>query len=136
MSAIQMLLINYKINDFFRDMIIPDIFKGITHLYNLTIISAFKSLVHIKKLIRNNPLHCFCGIKCHTALNRNWGHGHNTCTLLLQLISGDLIVHVHIDSYTLPILLHSQAALPNSHPNACEPSKEASCTIFIRWSLV
>ena len=33
--------------------------------------------------------------------------------------------------HTLPGILHSHAALPNSYPNASVPFKEAVCTDFI-----
>ena len=34
--------------------------------------------------------------------------------------------------YTLPGLLHSQAALQNSYPDECVPRSEAVCTIFMK----
>ena len=37
----------------------------------------------------------------------------------------------YASSTTLPRLLQSGAALPNSYPNACEPSREAVCNIFM-----
>ena len=77
-----------------------------------------------------NPLECFFGIEGHAALDRNPGPGYNT--LLLRLIPGDLYSACpHRQFHTLPGLLHSRAALPNSYPNACVPSREAVCTIFM-----
>ena len=50
----------------------------------------------------------------------------------LLLIPGDLLsAYPHRQFHTLPGLLDSQAALSNSYPNACMPSMEAVCTIFI-----
>ena len=69
----------------------------------------------------------FC-IKGHVALDRNLGPRYDT--LLLRLIPGDLqsacpLIH------TLPGLLDSRAALSNSYPNSCVPSREAVCTHFM-----
>ena len=75
-----------------------------------------------------NPLKCFFGIEGHVALDRNPGHGYNT--LLLRLIPGDSACP-HRQFHTLPGLLDSQAALPNSYPNACVQFKEAVYTIFM-----
>ena len=36
-----------------------------------------------------------------------------------------------IDQWAYPKFLHSQAALSNSYPYACVPSREALCTIFM-----
>ena len=82
-----------------------------------------------------NPLECFFGIKGHAALDGNPGSGYNT--ILLRLIPGDLYsVCPHRQFNTLPSLLHSQAALPNSNPNTCMWSREAVDTIlwqFLEW---
>ena len=52
----------------------------------------------------------------------------------MQLIPGDLLsAYPHRQFHTLPGLLDSQAALPNSYPNACVPSREAVCTIFMMF---
>ena len=56
-----------------------------------------------------------CFFKSHVALDRNLGPGYDT--LLLRLIPGDL--------------LDSLVAQSNSYPNACVPSREAVCTIFM-----
>ena len=43
-------------------------------------------------------------------------------TLLLRMIPGDLLsAFPHRQFHTLPSLLDSWAALPNSNPNACMP---------------
>ena len=66
----------------------------------------------------------------HVALDRNAGPGYNT--LFLRLIRGDLnSACPHKQFYTLPGLLHSQIALPNTYPKACMPSKEAVGTILM-----
>ena len=53
----------------------------------------------------------------NVALDRNQGPGHNT--LLLRLIPGDLLSACpQRQFHTLLSLLDSQAALPNSNPNA------------------
>ena len=68
-------------------------------------------------LVWFNPLYCFFGSKCHVALNRNPGPGYDT--LLLRLIPGDLLSACPLRQFpTLPGLLDSRAALPNSNPNA------------------
>ena len=70
----------------------------------------------------------FC-IKGHVALDKNLGLGYDT--LLLGLIPGDLLSACpHRQIHTILALLDSRAALSNSHPNACVPSREALCTIF------
>ena len=51
---------------------------------------------------------------------RNPGPGYDT--LLLRMIPGDLLsAFPHRQFHTLPGLLDSWAALPNSNPNACMP---------------
>ena len=67
----------------------------------------------------------FFNIEGHVSLDINPGWGCNT--LLLRLIPGDLYRQFH----TLLSLLHSQAAMPNPYTNACMPSREAVCTIFM-----
>ena len=65
----------------------------------------------------------------HVALDRNPGPGYDT--LLLRMIPGDLLsAFPHRQFNTLPGLLDSWAALPNSNPNACI-CREAVCTIFM-----
>ena len=49
----------------------------------------------------------------------------------LRVIPGDLN-SARWQFHTLPKPLHSQAALLNSYPNTCMPSREAFCTIFIK----
>ena len=57
------------------------------------------------------------------------GPGCNT--LLLRLISGDLLsVCPDRQFHTLPGLLDSRTALPNSYPDAM-PARETVCTIFM-----
>ena len=63
-----------------------------------------------------NPLQCFFGSDGH----RNPGPGYDT--LLLRMIPGDLLsAFPHRQFNTLPGLLDSWAALPNSNPNPCMP---------------
>ena len=65
----------------------------------------------------------FWGSEGHVALDRNPGPGYDT--LLLWMIPGDLLsAFPHRQFHTLPGLLNSWAALPNSYPNAI-------CTIFM-----
>ena len=64
-----------------------------------------------------NQSYCFFSSKRHVALDRNRGPGYDT--LLLRLIPGDLLsASPHRQFHTLPGLLDSRAALPNSNPNA------------------
>ena len=64
-----------------------------------------------------NTLQCFFCSEGHVALEKNPGPGYDT--LLLRLIPGDLLsAFPHRQFHTLPGLLDSQAAPPNSHPNA------------------
>ena len=64
-----------------------------------------------------NPLECFFDSEGHVALDRNPGTGYDT--LLLRMIPGDLLsAFPHRQFHTLPGLLDSRAALPNSYPNA------------------
>ena len=89
---------------------------------------------HYILIMMINPL-CFMGTKGHVALDRNPWPGYNT--LLLRLIPGDLYrACPHRQFHTLPSLLHSRAALSNSYPNACLPSREAVCNLFLQWFLV
>ena len=68
-------------------------------------------------LVWFNPLYCFFGSEGHVALDRNPGTGYDT--LLLRMIPGDLLsAFPHRQFHTLPGLLDSWAALPNSYPNA------------------
>ena len=68
-------------------------------------------------LVWFNPLKCFFGSEGHVALDRNPGPGYDT--LLLRLIPGDLLSAFHHRQFhTLPGLLDSWAALPNSNPHA------------------
>ena len=65
-----------------------------------------------------NPLQCFFGSMGHVALDRNPGPGYDN--LLLRMIPGDLLsAFPHRQFHTLPGLLESWAALPNSNPNSC-----------------
>ena len=57
------------------------------------------------------------GSEGHVALDRNPGPVYDT--LLLRLIPGDLLsAFPHRQFHTLPSLLESRAAMPNSYPNA------------------
>ena len=68
-------------------------------------------------LVWFNPLYCFFGSEGHVALDRNPGPGYDT--LLLRLIPEDLLsTCTHRQFHTLPGLLDSRAALPNSYPSA------------------
>ena len=65
----------------------------------------------------------------HVALDRNPGLGYDT--LLLRIIPGDLLsAFPHRQFHTLPGLLDSRAALPNSNPNACVPMQGGSLYHF------
>ena len=64
--------------------------------------------------------------KGHPALERNQGPGYNT--LLLRLIADLYSAYPHRQ---LLAFTHSLVALPNSFPNACLPSRNAICTIFM-----
>ena len=65
----------------------------------------------------------------HVALDRNPGPGYDT--LLLRMIPGDLLSACpHRQFHTLPGLLDSRAALPNSNPNACVPMQGGSLYHF------
>ena len=76
-----------------------------------------------------NPLKCFFGSESHVALDRNPGPGYDT--LLLRMIPGDLLsAFLHRQFHTLPGLLDSWAALPNSYPNACMPMQGGSLYHF------
>ena len=69
-----------------------------------------------------NPLSCFFGIEGHVALDRNPEPGYNT--LLFQKIPGDILSACPNRPFqTLPGLLDSQAAMSDSYPNDCVPSK-------------
>ena len=71
----------------------------------------------------------FFGSEGHVALDRNLGPGYDT--LLLQMIPGDLLsAFPHRQFHTLPGLLDSWAALPNSNPNACMPMQGGSLYHF------
>ena len=67
-------------------------------------------------LVWFNPLLCFFGSEGHVALDRNPGPGYDI--LLLRMIPGDLLSACpHRQFHTLPGLLDSRVALPNSNPN-------------------
>ena len=69
------------------------------------------------------------GSKGHVALDRNPGPGYDT--LLFRMIPGDLLrAFPHRQFHTLPGLLDSRAALPNSYPNACMPMQGGSLYHF------
>ena len=70
----------------------------------------------------------FCS-ECHVALDRNPESGY--IILLLRMIQGDLLSACpHRQFHTLPGLLDSWAALPNSYPNACMPMQGGSLYYF------
>ena len=73
-----------------------------------------------------NPLWCFFGIKDHLELDINLGP--NTIPYSCDLDSAC----PHRKFHTLPGLLRSRAVLPRSYPDACMPSREAVCTIFMK----
>ena len=76
-----------------------------------------------------NPLLCFFGSEGHVALDRNPGTGYDT--LLLRMIPGDLLsAFPHRQFHTLPGLLDSWAALPNSNPNALRAMQGGSLYHF------
>ena len=81
-----------------------------------------------------NPLECFFSIEDHEALGRNPWPGYNT--LFLWLIPGYFYSACpNRQFHTLPCLLHSQAALPNSFPNVYVASRDSVCTICMMVSL-
>ena len=87
-------------------------------------------LLCFPSLVWFDPLQRFFGNEGHVALDINPGTGYDT--LLLRMIPGDLLSACpHRQFHTLPGLLDSWAALPNSNPNACMPCREAVCTIFM-----
>ena len=76
-----------------------------------------------------NPLKCFFGSEGHVALDRNPGTGYHT--LLLRMIPGDLLSACpHRQFHTLPSLLDSWAALPNSYPSALRAMQGGSLYHF------
>ena len=76
-----------------------------------------------------NPLSCFFGSEGHVALDRNPRMGNKT--LLLRMIPGDLLsAFPHRQFHTLPGLLDSRAALPNSYPNALRAMQGGSLCHF------
>ena len=78
---------------------------------------------------RFNPFWCFFGSEGHVALDRNPGPGYDT--LLLRMIQGDLLsAFPHRQFHTLPGLLDSWAALPNSNPNALRAMQGGSLYHF------
>ena len=71
----------------------------------------------------------FFGSEGHVALDRNPGTGYDT--LLLRMIPGDLLsAFPHRQFHTLPGLLDSWAALPNSYPNALRAMQGSSLYHF------
>ena len=80
-------------------------------------------------LVWFNPLLCFFSSEGHVVLDRNPGPGYDT--LLLRMIPGDLLsAFPHRQFHTLPGLLDTWAALPNSNPNACMPMQGGSLYHF------
>ena len=80
-------------------------------------------------LVWFKPLSCFFGSEGHVALDRNPGTGYDT--LLLRMIPGDLLsAFPHRQFHTLPGLLDSWAALPNSYPNALRAMQGGSLYHF------
>ena len=80
-------------------------------------------------LIWFNPLWCFFGSVDHVALYRNPGTGY--VTLLLRMIPGDLLsAFPYRQFHTLPGLLDSWAALPNSYPNTLRAMQGGSLYHF------
>ena len=72
---------------------------------------------------------CFFGSEGHEALDRIPGTGYDT--LLLRMIPGDLLsAFPHRQFHTLPGLLDSWAALPNSYPNALRSMQGGSLYHF------
>ena len=78
-----------------------------------------------------NTLQCFFGSEGHVALDRNPGPGYHYDTLLLRIIPGDILSTCHHRQFhTLPGLLDSRVALPNSYPNALRAIKGGSLCHF------
>ena len=87
-----------------------------------------KSYLIYNFMVWFNPLWCFFGSEGHVALDRNPGPGYDT--LLLRMIPDLLSAFPHRQFHTLPSLLDSWAALPNSNPNACVPMQGGSLYHF------
>ena len=69
------------------------------------------------------------GLIHYSALDGNPGPGYDT--LLLQMTPGDLLsMCPHRQFHTLPGLLDSRAALPNSNPNALRAMQGGSLYHF------
>ena len=80
-------------------------------------------------------IECFFGSESHVAPDRNPGPGYDT--LLLRLIPGYLLSACpHRQFHTLPGLLDSRAALPNSYPNALHAMQGGIFVPFLWWLLV
>ena len=80
-------------------------------------------------LVWFNPLQCLFGSEGHVALDSNPRTGYDT--LLLQMIPGDLLsAFPNRQFHTLPGLLDSRAALPNSYPNALHAMQGGSLYHF------
>ena len=72
----------------------------------------------------------FSACEGHVTLDRNPGPGYDT--LLLRMIPGDLLsAFPSRQFHTLPGLLNSWAALPNSNPNALHAYTLHAYTIFM-----
>ena len=72
---------------------------------------------------------CVFGSEGHVALDGNPGPGYDT--LLLRLIPEDLLSACpHRQFHTLPGLLDSRAALPNSYPSALRAMQGGSSYHF------
>ena len=87
--------------------------------------------MHYPNIIWFGLIHysAFSAAKIIVALDRNPGPGYDT--LLLRMIPGDLLsAFPHRQFHTLPGLLDSWAALPNSNPNACMPMQGGSLYHF------
>ena len=81
------------------------------------------------QVFKFNPLLCFFGSEGHEALDRNPGPGYDT--LLLRMIPGDFLSACpHRQFHTLPGLLDSWAALPNSNPKALHAMQGGSLYHF------
>ena len=86
-------------------------------------------LAYTRGIIWFNPLWCFSGSEGHVALDRNLGPGYDT--LLLRMIPGDLLsTFPHRQFHTLPGLLDSWAALPNSYHSALRAMQGGSLYHF------
>ena len=117
----------YKKGVSFYFEIMPGKANAAAHMSGLVVVHVSFGILY---LVWFNSLYCFFGSEGHAALDRNPGPGYDT------LLPGDLLsAFPNRQFHTLPGLLDSRAALPNSNPNACMPMQGGSLYLFSygRW---